>query len=190
MLAYFLWTARLGAQFQWALVIGSYFGSRTLVRMAAASPDQKLLWWIVLGAFYGFIYLTWTAYPMFNLFLRMDKFGRHVLSPDQHTATNWFGALFLGALVALAWFIATDTDVSFWAMFFLAVLSVCVAAVFTRRGQQRRILALATGALALLAALAMTPFTPGAIPNGFATYFVYGFLGYQLLANLLVIKRG
>jgi tetratricopeptide (TPR) repeat protein len=190
MLAYFLWTARLGAQFQVALMVASYFGGSALQRLAAAWPQYKLLWWIVLGAFYCFIYLTWTAYPLFNLFLRMDKFGRHVLSPDQHTATNWFGAFFLSALVALAWFINARTDVSLCTLFFLAVLSICVAAVFSRRGSQRRTLALATGLLALFAVLAMTPFTPGGIPNGFFNFFIYGFLGFQILANLLVIKRG
>jgi hypothetical protein len=189
MLSYFLWSSRLGARYQWALVIGTYFGSRTLSQMAANSSGPKLLWWIVLGTFYGFIYLTWTAQPMFNLFLRMDRFGRYVLSPDQHVASNWFGGLFLGALVALAWFIADDTTVSFYTMFFLAVLSVCVAAVFSRRGKHRVTLAVATGVLALFAALSMIPLGAGGIPNGFALFFIYGFLGFQVLANLIAIHR-
>jgi hypothetical protein len=35
----------------------------------------------------------------------------------------------------------------------------------------------------------MIPIGAGGIPNGFALFFVYGFLGFQVLANLMAIHR-
>ena len=39
--------------------------------------------WPLLILFYAFIYLSWTAMPMFNLLLRFNRFGRHILTKDQ-----------------------------------------------------------------------------------------------------------
>jgi tetratricopeptide (TPR) repeat protein len=184
MLAYFLWMSRLGAQYQWGIILGCYFGGRLLTSTARQNPEYHVLWWILIGLFYAFVYLTWTAAPMFNLFLRLNRFGRHVLSHDQRVASNWFGAFFLGALGAVTWFFTTETNVAFFTMFCLAVLSVCVAATFTRPVGKRRVLAIATTVLATIAALGMIPVGPDQeSPNGLMLFFVYGFLGFQILAN-------
>ena len=190
MLAYFLWMGRIAGRYQWGIILGSYFGSRFLSQAAAAHPEYKWFWWVVLGSFYGFVYLTWTAQPMFNLLLRLDRFGRHVLSAEQRVASNWFGPFFAGALAALVWFFVAETDTSFFAMFFLAVLSICVATTFARSGRPRLVLGIASAVLALLAALAWLPLPPAnRVPNGFTMFFIYGFLGFQLLANVLATRR-
>lgn len=190
MLAYFLWSGRLAERYQWAIIIGAFFGSRFVSNLAADHPEYKVLWWLVLGSLYGFIYLTWTAQPLFNLFLRFDRFGRHVLSAAQRAATNWFGPFFFGAVAALVWFAVTDSTPAFFTMFFCAALSICMAATFLRTGRNRLILGISSAVLALLAALSMIPV--GAerhSPNGLALFFVYGFLGYQILANILSSRR-
>lgn len=190
MLAYFLWMGRLAARYQWGIILGIYFGSRILVQTAAAHPEYKGFWWVVLGGLYGFVYLTWTAQPMFNLLLRLDRFGRHVLSREQRIASNWFGPFFAGALASMIWFFVSDTDQAFFSMFYCAVLSVCVAATFNRSDSSHKYLALATAVLAAIAALSWIPIPSGhETPNGFVGFFIYGFLGFQLLANFLVTRR-
>lgn len=188
MLAYFLWMGRLGARYQWALIVGLYFGGQVLVDLARSSSPYRWLWWLLLGLFCGFVYLTWTAQPMFNFLLRFNRFGRHVLSRDQRVATNWFGPFFIAALAAVAWFVATDSLVALCTAYFLAILSIGVAATFMRRGRSRTILASATGLLALVAIAAMIPGANGEVPNAFASLFVYGFIGFQLLANGLATR--
>ena len=189
MLTYFLWMGRLSAQYQWAVIVGTYFGSRLLTGLAAAHPEFRLLWWIVLGSFYGFVYLTWTAHPMFNLLLRLDRFGRHILTREERMASNWFGPFFVAALAAMVWFFVTDTPLAFITMFFLAALSICVASTFRRKGRARLILGAATAVLGTLAVLALVPqLTPAENAGGFAMLFIYGFLGFQLLANAVRSK--
>jgi len=190
MLTYFLWMSSLAGRYQWGIVIGTYFGSRFLAQAAISHPEFKWFWWLVLGGCYGFVYLTWTAHPMFNLLLRLDRFGRHALSAEQRIASNWFGPFFAAAFAAMLWFLITDTDPAFFTMFYLAALSICVAATFIRSGKHRFTLGLVSAALAVIAALSWFPLSPGnKTPNGLVSLFVLGFLGFQILANVLSSRR-
>ncbi len=59
---------------------------------------------VLVGFYVMFAFLTWTARPLFNLTLRLDKFGRYALSPRQIIASNWVGSTFLIALLGfVAW---------------------------------------------------------------------------------------
>ena len=184
MLAYFLWMGRQSAKLQWAFIIGSFF----LLRSVIALADQQPLLWILVVVFYLFIYLSWTAVPMFNLMLRLHPFGRFVLSADERKGSYWFGGTLLLALAALAATFAVSE--AFLLVFIvLTVLSVCVAATFAGQGRRRLYLGLATGGLAALA-------TAGCVALGFGQeygvtlfrVFFYGFIGFQVLANTLAHK--
>ncbi len=184
MLAYFLWMGRLSRQLQWAVILGVYFGNQTVRGLSEAQPQLKWLWWPLLGLLYAFAYLSWTAGPMFNLLLRFDRYGRHVLSRDQRIASNWFGALFGATLACLVWWLATGRDGAILATVCLAILSVCVAATFSRTGPRRTKLAVVTGLLAFVAGSMFLLLLAGS-PAGLTlvTVFIYGFLGFQFFAN-------
>jgi len=186
MLAYFLWLGRQSTRFQWGFVIGIYFSSRIARSLSETQPHLRWLWWPLIGLFYAFVYLSWTAQPMFNLLLRFDRFGRHVLSNDQRTGANWFGAVFILMLACLGWAVVDENGWGLLAGAVLAALSICVAATFAKLGRNRAILA---GATLLLTALATVAFVlmmnEAAAGTGFATAFALGFLGFQILANTL-----
>ena len=113
MLAYFLWMARLDRRVQWGVILGGYFGMRMLRGVADANPEFAP--WIapLIIAYVVFVLLTWFAVPLFNLLLRLSRYGRHALSRDQTVSSNWFAgclALFVvGAVGAVAsansWFV-------------------------------------------------------------------------------------
>jgi len=189
MLAYFLWMGRLSAKFQWAFILGAWFGGRLARSAVSTQPELGWVLWPLLALLYVFIYLSWTAVPMFNLLLRFDRFGRHVLSHDQRTASTWFGAFFFAALGGLTWWLTRDSDAGLLATIFLAALSICVAATFLRTGRNRIILGSATGAMALLATSAMALLALG-FPLGaqLVTWFSIAFIGFQLAANALDSK--
>src|SRR5688572_2340704 len=130
MLAYFLWLGRQSARFQWGFIIGIFFGGRIARSLSQSQPALNWIWWPLLGLFYAFVFLSWTAQPMFNLMLRFDRFGRHVLTPDQRTGANWFGAAFALALGSLVWWLATDNQAGLFSAIAFAILSICVAATF------------------------------------------------------------
>ncbi len=186
MLAYFLWMGRLSTKLQWAFVIVTFFGVRAVRQLANSQPQLGWVLWPLLVLFYLFIYLSWTAGPMFNLLLRLNKFGRLVLSHDERVASNWFGATFgFASISVIAWSLGGGFPAILAAIMF-AMLSVCVAAVFGKEGRARAILAVATGVLAFLG---LGSLVLGVLGNKDALsmmpLFFVGFLGYQVLANTL-----
>lgn len=186
MLAYFLWIGRQSRKLQWIFIIAVYFTMRATFNLAGTEPQLKWVLWPVLIVIYSFIYLSWTSVPMFNLLLRFDRFGRHVLSREQRIASNWF-ALFLGAaLLSLVWWaLGGQTEALVCAVVF-AMLSVCSAATFNRRGRSRLILTAAFAILALAGAGALGLLHFGA-SAGFSLllFFFYGFLAFTILANVV-----
>ncbi len=189
MLAYFLWQARQSQRFQWAFIIGIFFAGRIARGLSDAQPHLNWLWWPLLGLFYAFIYLSWTAMPLFNLLLCFDRFGRHVLTRDQRRGAAWFGGAFLAGLAALAWWLLTGSLAGLAATVTLAVLSICVAATFNRTGRARLILGGCTVALAAVAVTAgvllQREHSAGLT---LTTAFAFGFVGFQILANVLATR--
>ena len=189
MLAYFLWLGRQSSRFQWAFIIGIFFGGRVARSLSESQPALNWIWWPLLGLFYGFVYLSWTAHPMFNLMLRFDRFGRHVLSADQRTGATWFGITFGLALSSLVWWLATDSPVGLFSAVVCAILSICVAATFNRTGRDRAILGSCTAALAVVAmGAAFLTLSNNAAGHVFTASFAIGFIAFQLVANALATR--
>lgn len=186
MLAYFLWMGRQSARLQWMLILAVFFGSGVIGSFAAAQPSLEWLGWTLLGLLYGFVYLTWTAQPMFDLLLRFDRFGRHVLSDQQRVASNWFGGTFLLALGCFVAWMASDRSEALFATIVLAAISICVAATFRTVGRQRLMLGTATAALAGVAVMGGVLLYRGE-PGGenYLNVFKFGFIGFQFFANSL-----
>ena len=186
MLAYFLWLGRQSARFQWVFIIGIFFGSRLVNSLTQSQPQLGWLLWPLLGLFYAFVYLSWTAQPMFNLLLCFDRFGRHVLSRDQRLGAACFGSVLALALASLGWWLAGENPLGLLGAVVFGVLSICVAATFARTGRSRLILGAST---ALLAAIALSSALLAVIENPLAltlaSAFVIGFIGFQLLANVV-----
>ncbi len=189
MLAYFLWMGRLSTKLQWAFVIGMFFGTRAVRALASAQPTLGWVLWPILGLFYAFVYLSWTAGPMFNLLLRFNRFGRHVLSRDQRVASNWFGAAFLSALACLGWWLLGDDELGLLGLVLFAILSICLAATFAHTERNRLILGSCTAILAAMGVAIVWLLLAGH-PFGLelSNAFVIGFVAFQLLANILRSK--
>ena len=102
LLAWFLWMSRLKPGTQWALVIGGYFGSRFVSRTAANSPELAPYLWPLFFLYVAFALMTWLAPSFFNLLLRVDPFGRHVLSADEVRGANVLAACLVVTLGCLS----------------------------------------------------------------------------------------
>ena len=83
MLAYYTWSARLSCTMQWLFIGGTYAVSLYANRYISSGGAQHRWMWPVLIAFYAFVYLSWTAYPVFNLLQAMSRHNRLVLSSDE-----------------------------------------------------------------------------------------------------------
>lgn len=152
MLKYFLWMSKLSGRAQWAIILVGYFGNNALGSLARSNPDLAPWIWPIRILYIVFALMTWLAYPLFNLLLRLNRFGRLALSREQVVASNWVGGCVFATLLGLAGCALYGTD-SVWlfvAMVF-GFLMLPVAGVFRcATGWPRNVMAVCTILLALL----------------------------------------
>jgi Tfp pilus assembly protein PilF len=101
LLAYFLWMAKLSSGARWGVIIGGYVGYRVLGSLADANP--LLAPWItpLLVAYGIFAISTWIASPLMNLFLRLNRFGKHLLTREERITSNIVGVMVFGVIISL-----------------------------------------------------------------------------------------
>jgi Tfp pilus assembly protein PilF len=145
MLRYFLWMSKLSGAAQWMFIIGLFLGMRLL---RTAFSDQP--WFLpVFIAYVAFALMTWIADPLFNLILRLNRFGRMALSREQVVASNLVGLCLLGALGSLGYWIATKNAPALIGALVCGALLIPVSSIFNcDRGWPRWVMILITLALA------------------------------------------
>lgn len=148
MLKYFFLMGRLSPRARWIVILGGYFGHRALRALAKSNPD--LAPWItpIAGLYLVFVFLTWTADPLFNLVLRLHPQGRLALSRDQVASSNAIGLVLLAALASGIWWFATRDEMAVLVAVSCLVLCIPVGATYScARGWPRRAAAVYTLAL-------------------------------------------
>jgi len=197
MLKYFLWMAKFSRRGQWGIILAGYIGNRLLGVLANAEPDLAPWIWPLRILYLVFALMTWLAYPFFNLLLRLNKFGRWVLSPEQTAASNWFGLCLLLALVSLGGCVFRGFD-SPWliAALVFGLLLLPVTAIYKcDAGWPRTVMAAATIAMALLGGSAIFCFATMSSRESVDT--AKGVLGFYAVtialstwvSNLLILQR-
>lgn len=132
-LRFFLWMGRLSGRAQWGVVIGLVAVQQVLGQLGRANPALRPLTTPLLLALLAFVVLTWVAEPLFNLLLRLNRFGRFALDRDQRRQARWVGGVVLAGLLALGYgaLAPGGYDVPGWTTAFGALLLLIpVSAVF------------------------------------------------------------
>lgn len=185
LLQYFLWMGRLSGRAQWGVVLGLYFGSRLLLAAAKSYPALEPFVLPIIVLYVIFCVLTWIAQPMFNLILRLNRFGRYALSKQQIVASNWFGGFLAAAVV----FAVVGLGCGFWPATALAIwfgLMLQPLALSMQAPTKRRPWFLAAAALlgciGLAGLLLVGLESPSA--RNILGIFVFGWVGFPWLMNL------
>jgi hypothetical protein len=142
----------------------------------------------VLFAYFAFVLMSWLAYPLFNLLLRLDRFGRLALSPDQRWGANVLVLCIIATLACLTAALVLDSGTLLKATIMCALLSLPASAIYVceagwpRHAMLGITLALAA-AVAFVVSLAVLPsaWVPPPLVLGWAA--VMGLLPYALLAS-------
>lgn len=154
LLRYLLFMSRLSTRTQWILVLVLFLGNNYARGVAAKNPDLAPYIMPVLYAYALFVLFGWLGYPLFNLLLFTDKFGRYALSEDQRR-----GAICVGSVLAAAIAFGIGAwvrDDGLWGLtaLNLFLLSLPTAGIFVcPEGWPRRLMlgvTLGLGALGLL----------------------------------------
>ena len=150
-LGFFLWISRLSDKAQWAVFIALFLGPRILRGLGRLNPASQPFVLPLAALIVLFVAITWVADPLFNLVLRLDRFGRLALSREQVVASNWIGVCVACAVVGLIAFVLTRNPAGLIGAISAGLLMVPVSATFQcPPGWRRGIMALYTGVLAAL----------------------------------------
>jgi len=102
------------------------------------------------------VVLTWSADPLFNLLLRLNRFGRLCLSGEQIVAANWVGGCVLLALLSLGAWLATGDELWLWTAAGCGIMVLPVSGIFhCQAGWPRGLMAGCTGIIAYVGLAAL-----------------------------------
>lgn len=189
-LRYFLWMAKLSGRARWTVILVGYFGAKLLRKAADANPGAAPFLWTILALYVAFCLLTWLATPLFNLMLRLNRFGRLALSREETVASNWVGACLLVSLLSIALGVILGTrPILFTGLGIFALLIPLAATFECRAGWPRRAmgaytaLLAASGAAGLVLSLAEARSGAAAL---LLVLFLLGTMASAWVANILM----
>jgi tetratricopeptide (TPR) repeat protein len=187
MLKYFFLIGRLRRGQRLLAMLGVLVVFRVL---RSLFPPTQFPWLggLVITVYLGFVWLTWLAEPLFNLLLRLNRYGRLALTPAQIQASNWLAGLSVGGTLTgvaglglRSWQLLAGGVLTL--MMTIPVTTLCqLPASRQRRRLEGYTLGLATlgtgGILAL--SLAQT-----GLALGLLGLFLLGWVGFSWLVNLV-----
>lgn len=187
-LKYAFWIGNLTSQYQWAFIIGFYFGTRFLRSIANASPALKpfLMPLVILLTIVAFS--TWIIRPIGNLFLRFNKYGQYLLSKREKISSNFVGASLLASLIGVVLYFVINDDKYLMIGAFGLIMTIPFSSIFAVT-RPKYVLPIYTAAMLIAgtAGIALA-FTSGEIFNLFSTSVLIGFVVYQWVVNFLIIR--
>lgn len=150
-LRYILFMTKLSPQVQMMVIVGAFLLVRMVGNLKAQHPEWS---GVILGvqmAYFGFVIMTWTAAPLFNLALRLNPIGKHALTDEQIFEANWIGLIVgLGLVSVVAFFFVGDPALTL-AIFIFPMLFPVAGLFRCKYGWPRLVMQLITGVLACMA---------------------------------------
>ncbi len=188
-LKYSFFMSNLTAKYQWAVIIGFYFGFKVLRSIARNNEALQPYLTPLIIALAIFAFSTWLIGPISNLFLRFNKYGQLLLDENEKTSSTLV-AMSLGTCIVglLLYFVLSEEKMLTIAAFGFAMM-LPLGSMFSRSKNKNGLL-IYTIALALVGLIAIgLTFTTGEMFNLMTGVFLFGFVAYQWVANYLAIKQ-
>jgi tetratricopeptide (TPR) repeat protein len=187
-LKYSFWIGNMGAKYQWFFLLGFYFGTQALNKLADSNAGLRPFLAPVVILLTIFAFSTWVIKPISNLFLRFNAYGKFLLSKQEKMSSNFVAVSLLVLLTGLGMYIYSPADKYFvLAAYGFAMMVFCGIMFLPSKYNSIMIYTIAMAVLGLIAI--WMAFTNNAATESVALAFVIGFIAFQWLANFLLIKR-
>jgi len=189
-LRYFLWMAKFKPGMQWGIIIGFFVVNRVIGTIARDNPALAPYLYPFIALYVVFALLTWIARPLFNLLLRVNRFGRQALSEEQIAGSNLIGGSLLAGFVGLCLWPMLGRTEFLWFAFGCVAMSVPLAGIYScRPGNGRRFLVIYSVILAaLLLAYLGLKLTGSEVASITGSFFVLGWALYTWIGNAVIMK--
>ncbi len=180
-LKYTFWMNKNGRNFQWAFIIGFMLISR----IASHIYPPIFVLFLMLSL------LSWIMYPLSNLFLRLNKYGRYALTPEDTLVSNLVGSSLLVFIIGLiSFFILAGEDWSLALTFFGFTMMIPLSSMLNpTKAKNRKVLVgytIAIGTIGVIAIAGLVIGSPWAMT--LCTGYMIGIFAYQWIANFFVTK--
>ncbi len=189
-LKYSFWIGNLTAKYQWGVIIGFYLGFR-LIRYIADENEalQPVLYPVIILLFLIAI-STWVITPISNLFLRLNKYGMHLLDEKEKLSSNFVaasaGLIFLGLLL----FMVMD-GLEYLAISAFGFIMMIPCSVMFNPSKYKHSLVIYAALMFFTGCIGIYyTFISGELLNVFSLAFLFGAVGFQWIANFLMIRQG
>lgn len=189
-LKYAFWIGNMKGKVQWAVIIGFYVLSRLLGWISNSHPEFAVITTPIFVLYMLFAFSTWVLTPLSNLFLRLNVYGRYALNKDQLISSNLVGLSLAIALISgiAYWY----TDSAFLGTTGIISLSLMIplSATFNfEKGKKRNAMVAYTIFLSLIGVWAIyQSFEAETKFPGIMMVYILGVIGYQWVANFLIVK--
>jgi hypothetical protein len=163
------WLTRLDARTRWWIILGLFFAVRVARSLMRANPELRPFLMPLVVLYVVFAVSTWLMQPITNLLLRLNPYGRLVLSWSETLAANLVGGCIAIGAIAGAISLATGGTRS-WGTLAIASLLMLIPvsgafrAFDTRAWRPLLITMLALAALGVTAVVVAFLGLPGAVP--------------------------
>ena len=188
-LKYSFWIGNLREKYQWGVLIGFMVISRFIRTMAQKNETLRPFLIPVIILLTLFAFSTWVMTPIGNLFLRLNKFGKHLLSDKEKRSSNFVGISLLICIAGLIAYLVTQDQKMLTIAAFGFAMMVPLGSMFAP-AKGKALLHYAIAMTVIGAIAIFNTFNTGNLFNGYSILFLLGFVGYQWVANYLLIRAG
>jgi tetratricopeptide (TPR) repeat protein len=108
LLSYFLWMSTMSSGAQWGIIIGAVVLVRILRLVGEKIPELEPLILPILILYGVFVFLSWTAQPLFNLLLRLHPLGKLALTDEERRVSSVIGLILLTGIFCLGTGVVID----------------------------------------------------------------------------------
>lgn len=190
-LRYAFWISNMKSKAQWAILIGFYLGSHVLRAIGESYPQLEVITTPLVILYVLFALTTWLIGPLSNLFLRLNKYGKHALTEDAIQCSNYVGLSFLVSILSFVLYLVLLKEFFILLAIVGFTMAIPISGMFNAEegSRPRKILmyyAIALGCTGLVAT-SMAIAGAGLMNNAFTVYFI-GIILYQWIANAIVIR--
>ncbi len=176
-LKYHFFMSRLSGRGQWSVLIGAYLVAKII-------PFLFIPYLI-------FVFLSWTSDPLSNLLLRLNRYGRLLLTKEEIMASNFVGGLILAAVASAIVAVMTAHKTAIIAAAGCAMLIIPVAGSFSvEKPGPRKAMFIYAGVMGLmLIAGILLSLLGSELYVLLIPFFAIGFMLFSWIANAIIMRN-
>lgn len=188
-LKYAFWVSNMKGKYQWALILGMFFGIRILKGIAISNPELSIVITPIVYLYMAFAISTWLIEPISNLFLRLNVYGRYALTPEEIKSSNFVGIFFGLAIVSGILALLQPGELFLVVMIYGLIMMILLSAMFKpQKPSNKKILIVSTIGLGVIGLFSII--LDSLYLGGFNLWLIFlvGAFIYQWVANAMIIR--